>query len=671
MILICQVVKMRKILGRVLFVILVPILVTGEIRLRDTFEDAPGWTPWSVNAVGNAVWGRFSEDPSNDYASQAHGMKSLRIRDPDNNSYVNVSKIFNNTSPEYMVEFYFWINHNHAKIERFPLCILWSTSGNEKTDISIYLRAADQQHQIFVEDATGFSSNVATIRATDRWYKVQIHRHDGLVDFRLDGELKGTYGPMHSVYVTNKISFGSTSDNPHADGEIFYDDVIVSTPPLGEHPRLLFDGGDLAELRSLRAGGPTYLGISYKQLWDSLVTLTQHFVTEEDNITWKEVGPNVTLNSTFRFPYPQFDFIGRSDTIQFWLGPQRLISSELMALAFVSTVDETRINERSHAESLLVSLSQWQMWNDPYFRGWEGRRYIQLGVGHLMYAVALAYDWLYHSLSNYERMSVQNTLINLGINQAFLETHHDGSWGTDPRKWPNGTALMIGGMGIACLTLDECKLTRELSVARVRISGMLNDTTICSADGAYAEGMSYAGYAVDYLVTFCEADNSLRRRLSAGKFLANYADWRIWCMLPGAEKYYSYRHEMPTYWDVTFCDYDRRGAQWTTAIARLADLTDNAHARWYLSKRKDIYYTEHNGKCNRWDLYLPFGLFLWTKKRNDIQMPDPDTLLKTFVPVGWTVARTGWSDTDYVLALKSGRWFKNHNHHEPTQHSCK
>jgi hypothetical protein len=644
--------------------VLIPLLVNAEILFRDTFEDYPPWTQWKMSVVGNAIWARRAEDAENDYASQAHGAYSLMLKDPDYNSYVNASSHFTNLSSEYMVEFYFWIHHDHALIGRFPVCVLLNASGDKTTDISLYLEAADGEYHIHVEGASYFDRNVAIISTTNWWYKIQIYRHGDVVDFYLDGELKGTYRPLHSGHITSGISFGSTSDDPTAVGAIFYDDVIVSTVPIGEHPRLLFDDNDLPELYSRKTGGRTYLGVDYRQLWESLTAFTQHFVTKHDSITWKQRGPRETLRSTFNFPYPQFDFIDRSDTIQFWLGPQRRIASELMALAFVSRVDESRLSERSHAESLLVSLSHWQMWNDPYFRGWEGRKYIQLGVGHLMYSIALAYDWLYHLLSNYERMSVQNTLINLGINQAYLESRHFGSWGDDPRKWPNGTALMMGGMGIACLALDGCNLTREVGVARARIDRLLNDNAICSTDGCYAEGVSYAGYAVDHLVMFCEADNSLRGYLTEGSFLRHYANWRIWCMLPGAERYYTYHYEMPTYWDVTFCDYDRRGAQWTTAIARLADLVNDYSARWYLSKRKDISYSENNGKCDRWDLYAPFGLFLWTDRYNDIEMPTPDILLETFMPAGWVITRTGWQDHDYVLALKSGQWFKNHNHHE-------
>jgi hypothetical protein len=659
--------------------IMVPLF--GTILSRSTFEEWEGSLNWTTNTGGNGDVRPAVEDPNNNYQTQSHGEWSIRLQDPNDNSYASAIKIISNGASGYMVEMHVWVRSAHeCPIDSFPLCVLWNVALPEtlypelqfKTDIALVLDSVGvppngTPFYIHVQDANGWQNNVAHIHSTDQWFKIQIHRHEGVVDFYLDGELEGTFQPMNSNYVSNKIALGTTQADSLADGEVFYDDVIISTPPSGEHPRLLFTDNDLSTLRARKSSETyTYLGLKYKDIWAKLDSFADHFIYETDTIVWKKDGPTDTLCDTFEYPYEQFTFLPRNDTIEFWLGPQRRVASELLTLAFVALVDTTADSIRSHAEGLLAELSHWQMWNDPYFIG-DYRQYIQLGVGHFMFSIALAYDWLYDSLSNYERLSVQNTLINLGINQTYLEALY-GVWGPyTNNKWPNGTAVMIGGMGLGCLALDGCDLTSEFDTAEARIDALLSDSTVCDPAGGFAEGVSYAGYAVDHLATFCEANNSLNSYATGNKFLANYPDWRIWCMLPGAEQYYTKEYCEPTYWDVTFCDYDHRGGIWSTAIARIADETNDSEARWFLKRRKDLdFYGKdysQNRKFSRWDIYLPFALFLWVDA-GDTSKPNPDTLLKTFSNVGWIMARTGWQDDDYLLALKSGPWFERHNHHE-------
>lgn len=648
----------------IFLVIMTPTSVSATILFRDTFEGTM-WTPWAVSVSSSDYWDRLSEDLSNTYASQTHGDLSFWLRDPDDSSYTSASKVFDNGATEYMIEFYLWIPNDHDTIDSFPLCVLYDTINNLKTDVSLHLDTKNippDYYVVYLEDATGLSDSVACIDSTDRWYRIQIYRHNGVVDIYLDGDSVGTYSPLNSSHVSNKIVLGATADDSLADGEVFYDDIIISTPPVGEHPRLLFESSYLDTLRNHRNGGSTYLDVTYASIWDSLEAYANHFVTETDTIIWKKNGPNDTLVDTFSFPYRQFSFMPRTDIIEFWLGPQRRIASELLALCFVSLVDTTADSVRTHAESLLVSLSHWQMWNDPYFIG-EQRQYIQLGVGHIMFSMALAYDWLYSSLSDYERLSIQNSLIALGINQTYLEAT-EGTWGQATDQWPNAVAVMIGGMGMSCLALDSVNLENERDAAKSRIDALLNDPDVCDSMGGFAEGISYGGYAVDHLVTFVEAEDSLGSYVTSNRFLGNYPEWRIWCMLPGAENYCSDLYYTPTYWDLTFCDYDRLGARWTTAIARIADLTDHPEARWYLRKRKDLRFSERDSKCDRWELYLPFGLFLWTDNSMETSMPAPDTLSKVFDGIGWAIMRTGWQDSDYLLGVKSGNWLGSHNHHE-------
>jgi len=178
---------------------------------------------------------------------------------------------------------------NYQSIDSFPLCVLWNVVFPEtlriayKTDIAVYLHqinSSKDSFKIYIENANGVDYDVAYIESTARWYKIQIYRHDGVVDFYIDGKFKKTYNPINSGHISNKISFGTMSANTN--GEVFYDDVIVSTPPVGEHPRLLFDKGDLATLRKRKDDNITltYLGVTHAQIWDSLKAFTDYFVNK-------------------------------------------------------------------------------------------------------------------------------------------------------------------------------------------------------------------------------------------------------------------------------------------------------------------------------------------------------------------------------------------------------
>jgi len=207
----------------------------GEILLRSTFEEYEG-SPWDngwVRDPDNDDYVRQDEEePYNEYQKQAHGALSLHISDPNDTSYANAYKTFDNDSSEYMLEFYLWISSERgAKIDSFPLCVLWSMPEAYKTDIALVLDTLNTPPNgylftISVEDAQGMYSG-AYVDSTDRWYKIQIHRYEEVVDFYFEGELEGTYTPMNSEYVSNTISLGTTSDDSLSNGEVFYDDVII------------------------------------------------------------------------------------------------------------------------------------------------------------------------------------------------------------------------------------------------------------------------------------------------------------------------------------------------------------------------------------------------------------------------------------------------------------
>lgn len=223
----------------ILFIIAFCLQAYGTILMRNSFEVFEGALNWNTSTAGNGIAQKLVEDTIT-FQKQRHGEWSLYIYDPNNTSYANAYKTFTNSASEYMTEFYLWIYHTHAHIDSFPLCVLLYKPSEEdtsyKTDIALVLDTLEMvlnhhPYVIRVEDANGFHT-ACYIDSTDRWYKLQIYRHPNfpnpaVVDFYVDGELKGTFTPMNSNYKTNKISFGTTEADSLSDGEVFYDDVSI------------------------------------------------------------------------------------------------------------------------------------------------------------------------------------------------------------------------------------------------------------------------------------------------------------------------------------------------------------------------------------------------------------------------------------------------------------
>ncbi|MCK4251135.1 hypothetical protein KAX97_06790 [candidate division WOR-3 bacterium] len=536
-----------------IYLMLVCIPAYSTILMRNTFEEYEGTSfsqmGWSIFSGGNGVLEIYGEDPGNSYQSQAHGKWSMHIIDPDNSSYANAYKTFSNAASEYMTEFYMWIPVDHAPINSFPLCVLWHVVLPEtlypdyqyKTDIALILDTVDTPpngalFKILVEDSTGIQF-AAYIDSTDRWYKIQIYRHDGVVDFYLDGDSIATFSPLNSNYVSNKIVLGTTSTDANADGEVFYDDVIISTPPVGEHPRLLFEESDLSVLRSRRNDSNSgNLGISYKEMWDTLKVRADIYLNS-NSIMFK--WPNQDSSYTLFYPFPQVPNHMQDTCHDYWLTPFRKINAWLNIVSFVGIINaDTTGTYIDSAKNILNSLANWQSCvNSSYRLG--GLRYTMLCTGELSYNMALAYDWLYDYLTSYERMNVQNTLLTLLINQIYLQAlYYPEDTPGQPTNYANGRSVIFGGgLGVACLTLDNAGVEGESLVAHRKVDSLLcHFPDALSPDGGFNEGCSYAGFAMDYIIAYLEANNTLNNYKDTS-FVKNYPKWRIHCMLPGAENY--------------------------------------------------------------------------------------------------------------------------------------
>jgi hypothetical protein len=118
-----------------------PVKANAEVLFFDTFEQDPIWqsAPWTFETCGSGAWSREEEEghPYPAFQAQAHGYKSLKLMDQDDDSYANAICEFPPiTDDEYMVEFYFWLpTAGVGNMDKF--CIYDAKNGTDDADIAV------------------------------------------------------------------------------------------------------------------------------------------------------------------------------------------------------------------------------------------------------------------------------------------------------------------------------------------------------------------------------------------------------------------------------------------------------------------------------------------------------------------------------------------------------
>jgi hypothetical protein len=126
-------------------------------------------------------------------------------------------------------------------------------------------------------------------------------------------------------------------------------------------------------------------------------------------------------------------------------------------------------------------------WNPSHF----------LDVGEMCHAFAIGYDWLYADLSEEQRVTIREALINKGI-EPYLKGSEsgDGKWVKNITNW---NFVCNGGVGIAALAIgaeEEEMFSKIISHVMVNLPYALQSY---APDGAWDEGVGYWDYGTRYL----------------------------------------------------------------------------------------------------------------------------------------------------------------------------
>ncbi len=146
----------------------------------------------------------------------------------------------------------------------------------------------------------------------------------------------------------------------------------------------------------------------------------------------------------------------------------------------------------SRAIKELVAVADYPHWNKDHF----------LDTAELITAFAIGYDWLFHVLSQTEKLSITTAMIEKGIQPGLGEIEKKAFWSAHKYNWnqvSNG-GLIIGALAIADENPEVCDKVFEATVKNLPIA-----FNSYGKDGGWEGGPDYWNYTTWYSVLLVDA----------------------------------------------------------------------------------------------------------------------------------------------------------------------
>lgn len=290
-----------------------------------------------------------------------------------------------------------------------------------------------------------------------------------------------------------------------------------------------------------------------------------------------------------------------------------------MALAYLMTGDSVHLD---NAKRWLLAVCS--------YPNWHGGR--SLGAGECLFGVSVGYDWLYDSLTEWERNYIRKKLVYQANLMKRRPQHHD--------RWlANHNHVENSGLAAAAFVLyDEV----PEAVDWLRQTGLNFRQTfeIAGPDGASDEGHQYWAYSTESLLAYAQAARDLMGiNYYNTKFMKNAADFVIFSTLPDIKAK-----------DYVMCYGDARrgygGRNPVYILCRLASEYNNGFAQWLAETMIE----RGIGK----DDYRTWSSLIWyddnVKPISISKLPT----FKHFSNIGWITARSGWDADAVMVGFKCG-----------------
>jgi len=293
------------------------------------------------------------------------------------------------------------------------------------------------------------------------------------------------------------------------------------------------------------------------------------------------------------------------------------------ARAYALTHDEKYFR---WCRSLMLYLAAWQQWTDPDYGSQPC-----LDTHSLTRGMCLAYDYLYHRLSERERDRIREAIATKGAEFIYEYGNDEQSYVHHPSAWPNGYAMINAALGIAGLTfLGEHERAQPwLTQALDKLGWFLDEEG--GIDGGLIEGFSYGSAAIDNFTYLLRAAHAVVGvNVLDHPYLSQAIYFPAYFVVPGGGTVANFGDNGGP----TGCPPTLRG------LARaLMEMEQSPVAAWYLKKAGEA------GEMIE-ELSAP---------------PEHLPLARYFRSVDWVALRSGWGSAESLLAFKCGH-VAHHNH---------
>jgi hypothetical protein len=136
------------------------------------------------------------------------------------------------------------------------------------------------------------------------------------------------------------------------------------------------------------------------------------------------------------------------------------------------------------------------------FPDWNSQRHF-LDTAEMTHAVAIGYDWLYHTWTEAQRAVLRQAIVGFGLNPGMAVYNSGFGWPNGVNNW---NIVCNGGLSLGALALAQDEPELSTQILDQALESIPKAIAEYGPDGGYPEGLgSYWGYATKYLVPFVES----------------------------------------------------------------------------------------------------------------------------------------------------------------------
>ncbi len=574
-----------------------------------------------------------------------HGLYSLMIEDTLNNSFTYATHKFPKIeNKEFMVEFYIWVNKvdgnlilyeplSEGKEIRCHLALVSDSISNYENELIEYM-----EFEIRHQEETNrlkYRSPVYRILLHNKldtllffWHKIQLHHHiNEMVSLWVDGDSLGSFFWSKAYNITDFLI--GTKDGP-SNGEIFFDDFIVTTSPEGKHPRLWFDEAKLHNMSNRINDTDTLpIGISYRDIFERLKLLA-----------------NTSHPLLRKVKTPSFDF-----------NDEAVITKASMECSLFVSLFEERI----FPDAIIETLPNWKTWgiHNLFYDWWY--RYVDLGMSNITELYTVIYDFYFDHLSDYDRMNIQDAILVLGVNQIWLLLYRMGEeypiYGGRPPV--NYFGRYMGPVGLFGLVVDDEVFTSRY-IDKVKEWGLelLNNSSpfrkrIDPVSGITHEGTVYNDNTLVYPLSFFAGYSRIEPDIwdnNSFSIIKKLSTGLLHLLIPKSPA-----SDKATRDFVSFSDVGGTTRASITSLFFLSHFYKDSLAQWILKRT-------NSEILKKWGTTLECPLMQFIYAEKNVPAVQSDSSKSLYYPNnGWYTMRTGWDSTDVLIAFKCGK-FGSHQH---------